>query len=446
MALCLHLLRLRLKPDELKAMNNQMNEPSETHTTQGWTTFLRELTPLSVLDGLGDEPKEKVARRQKAMEDMYAVAQKEEEYLSGACDGDATIQWEPIDEGFLARRSPVGKRSRGVSVSSDGQCAGGQSRPKRVKKDNEGAKSVQNALLVAKMSNIDLGEVVRRDVQESSGQAGEGSDTAIRANTMPGTINIETADHKPIMRDAGHRIKGRRSIQNSALGATPEAFVQHSVTEYVPRTYTSDGLGSIQSSSEGVWDAYRAQHPPNTFPGRSDFMFQPLGLDAPGQHPLQVLSVSDIPQPKFDTVPNTPIFSQTGMRCIQPQGKYGQDVSQDAYGPVGLPAGMPVQKYQMPAAVEHMQSLGGQYYPEGFMTNQPQQTGFAFPATEHPQPSFHRLPTAYHPPQRPPQDQGFPYGYPELRLDQNIPAAPLPGSVIRGFTGHGNGVGGGAWV
>ena len=85
MALCMHLLRLRPTVQQLRSWNKDAVEPYKTLDTRGWTAFLRELTPASILEGLGPkvEPDEKLERRQKIMDDMYDVAEKEEGFLRG---------------------------------------------------------------------------------------------------------------------------------------------------------------------------------------------------------------------------------------------------------------------------------------------------------------------------------------------------------------------------
>jgi hypothetical protein len=85
MNLCLHLLRLRPSLQQLKNWNADLQGPNKTLETRGWTAFLRELTPSTTLDGLGKSPEsaEKVRQRQKDMNDMYKIAEKEEAFIKG---------------------------------------------------------------------------------------------------------------------------------------------------------------------------------------------------------------------------------------------------------------------------------------------------------------------------------------------------------------------------
>ena len=93
MALNVHLLRLRPSAQQLTSWNGDLNEPSRVLETphykvleiQGWTEFLRQCTPASILQGLGPspEPQEKLDKLQSLMNDMYEVAAIEEGYLNG---------------------------------------------------------------------------------------------------------------------------------------------------------------------------------------------------------------------------------------------------------------------------------------------------------------------------------------------------------------------------
>jgi hypothetical protein len=80
--LCLHLLRLRPTPAQLKEWNRDCVEPHKTHVNKGWTAFLRELAPPSTVDD-SREPDDKTEERQKLLAQVYDLAEREERYLDG---------------------------------------------------------------------------------------------------------------------------------------------------------------------------------------------------------------------------------------------------------------------------------------------------------------------------------------------------------------------------
>ena len=79
MELCIHLLRLRPEPGQLKKWNNNTIEPHQTHVDRGWTAFLQELAPPSLLCEMR-ETEEKTKKRQMMVKDMYLLAEMEEQY------------------------------------------------------------------------------------------------------------------------------------------------------------------------------------------------------------------------------------------------------------------------------------------------------------------------------------------------------------------------------
>lgn len=80
--LCLHLLRLRPTPAQLKEWNRDCVEPHKTHVNKGWTAFLRELAPPSIVDD-SREPDDKTEERQKLLAQVYELTEREERYLDG---------------------------------------------------------------------------------------------------------------------------------------------------------------------------------------------------------------------------------------------------------------------------------------------------------------------------------------------------------------------------
>jgi hypothetical protein len=85
MALCLHLLRLRPTADQLAEWygSNDATEVKEKYAREGWTEFLKQMTPTDVFAGLDCSYDEKRRRRMAIMEQMWNVAKLEEQCKNG---------------------------------------------------------------------------------------------------------------------------------------------------------------------------------------------------------------------------------------------------------------------------------------------------------------------------------------------------------------------------
>lgn len=90
MKLCLHLLRLRPSPEQLKAWNQDKTEPHVIHRTVGWTAFLQDLAGVDIFDDLPKEDLKRTVQRQELLRQMYDVAKMEEEYQIGGI-GESTL-------------------------------------------------------------------------------------------------------------------------------------------------------------------------------------------------------------------------------------------------------------------------------------------------------------------------------------------------------------------
>ncbi|SMR64790.1 unnamed protein product [Zymoseptoria tritici ST99CH_3D1] len=77
-ALCLHLLRLRPSPADLKAWNNTAIEPNETCAEQGWTAYLRGLIKEELFANLPGNSRESAEQRQRNLDRMFELASMEE--------------------------------------------------------------------------------------------------------------------------------------------------------------------------------------------------------------------------------------------------------------------------------------------------------------------------------------------------------------------------------
>lgn len=83
MDLCLHLLRLRPDPEQLRIWNEDKTEPNPIHEYQGWTAFLKDSAGAEIFDELPKEDKVRTEKRKYLMEQMYDVAQFEQDFLDG---------------------------------------------------------------------------------------------------------------------------------------------------------------------------------------------------------------------------------------------------------------------------------------------------------------------------------------------------------------------------
>lgn len=83
MNLLIHLLCLCPSPEELKEWNGNTEEPNNTHAFQipgMWTAFLKDLTPLSLLDDIACEPPNKVESRPQLLEQIFKIAEMNEDF------------------------------------------------------------------------------------------------------------------------------------------------------------------------------------------------------------------------------------------------------------------------------------------------------------------------------------------------------------------------------
>ncbi|CZT17899.1 uncharacterized protein RCC_03736 [Ramularia collo-cygni] len=116
MQLCLHLLRLRPTPQQLRAWNNNHTEDNKTHVRCGWTAFLKELAGPDVFDDLPKEAPNRVRLRQNLLAQMYEVAAMEEQLEKDEIDGGSLYHCG--EEEGEERRQVALKRSRSLSLTS----------------------------------------------------------------------------------------------------------------------------------------------------------------------------------------------------------------------------------------------------------------------------------------------------------------------------------------
>ncbi|KAK5166127.1 uncharacterized protein LTR77_008388 [Saxophila tyrrhenica] len=445
MKLCLHLLRLRPTPEKAREWSGSTERTSltDTHEFYGWTEFLKQMTPVSLFDGLEPDKTEKKKRREIVLDLMYKVADMEERYFRDELDGDTMIQVPDEREPTTAT-----KRSRPSST------AGG--RTKRAKREVVVAHASPQGQLVEDMSNASLVEPARGRMMHPKPLRDQKMDYS-RDLVPQGTSGpVPITGWRPAI--------ARQYSDHSMVEAGPSTFprcssVDCSVGTFVHSQAPSPMNASFNSAQSDTHDSFvhgHQQESPITFPGNHDYTNPTHGM----VHNFHADQAHRVPQPQFDTVPNTPMFSPMplgqapfpgydGMQqCQQPlettyvagSQRYVVDNNgimqpHPAAEPNGLPfapAGfaVPEQQYGIAGALQHATQEVYDYKPNHQCPHQ----------------ALHGLPAVYNGLQHPPPNEVSEYPYYEHRSDGTYPAAALPGSVHRGFTGHGSGIGGGAWT
>jgi hypothetical protein len=214
-----------------------------------------------------------------------------------------------------------------------------------------------------------------------------------------------------------------------------------------PATTLTSSFGSIGGEYCGPYQTKPTTQAPTGFPGKQDYAFSPNG---PAHHDMRVYQAHDIPHPSFNTVPNTPIFSPTHVmhpvaareiesagyaRRAQPERAIGSVTQLDERGYPCAPQAPSGPAYPMiPPAVS------GQYSTPPLQQQPFQGYYHGAPMTGQPNPGYYGA-TAYQHIQPQPRNDDGTFYYPEAMPDPDFQAPALPGSVIRGFTGHSSGVG-----
>lgn len=252
---------------------------------------------------------------------------------------------------------------------------------------------------------------------------------------------------QPVMPDDKPRILGdnRRGLAYNATLQQPLCDFRTGSNCSSPDTSLTSSFGSTYSGQQSMTDEYQTGQATGVFQA-PDFASSHVG---PWRNEVQNHHVMDVPQLPIETVPNSPMT----MLNLQHQNLPTQDPHQVDYGMGGLPINMPTPQHQdLSSIVNHPYDNFRQFHagpaPHTFdaSTVEGGQAHYPF----HPQFRSEalvqgcNLPNHYPQHDRNPYDHGMPFGYPEIAPEANIPAAALPGSMVRGFTGHGSGVGGGA--
>jgi hypothetical protein len=209
---------------------------------------------------------------------------------------------------------------------------------------------------------------------------------------------------------------------------------------------------SSRSGQGNAYDSFQFSDAPSNFPGQRDFKFE----DSTHHHNAFHVHNVAIPQPYFDTVPNTPVMSPSKFTPFPPGSVW----------PEGRHVTRALERYPEPLATGYMSAVTGpvtasqppmlpsnmSYGPGSFTghgdrrsttpASDVQSAYESFPSIEYGEHQHHGLPGPYRRDYPISDDNGqpIPFGYPEATPDADFPAAALPGSVTRGFTGTSSGV------
>ncbi len=63
--------------------NGDRTELTKVHEIEGWTAFLKQVTPDNIFDGIDPDRQDKKKRRLRILNDLFDVAEMEERYLNG---------------------------------------------------------------------------------------------------------------------------------------------------------------------------------------------------------------------------------------------------------------------------------------------------------------------------------------------------------------------------
>ena len=387
-------------------------------------------------------------------------------------DADDMIQWEDDEDWrkFSIKKPSMSKRTRQASVLSDGRGSTGseysdRAGPKRLKREPEQKSPRQDADLASQMLSIDIMNASRSNRNTAFQPQTESylDDTwptaaqPVATNNRRGmTSKIETDERAWAgPSDMDYRFSEQLQIPHP-VGFTSGPPTTYSASDYGTCSQAGSPLttsfGSDQSGQDSRWNRNQASDAPNAFTGRPNFAFE---QSQNGNKVVQVYRAADIPQPQFDTVPNTPLYSPVNGIHF-PEVKIESELTDSPYGACGPSATTSTPSYQLLGAgiqdeqlAAHINSArympntfhgndGNDRYHDGALMGQSQP-----PSHQYSQAASHGLPFApyYRQPTHGESDPSIPFSYPETKPDTDFPAAPLPGWIVRGFTGHSSGVG-----
>ncbi|KAF2171078.1 hypothetical protein M409DRAFT_51301 [Zasmidium cellare ATCC 36951] len=356
MTLCLHLLRLRPTPAQLKEWNEDKSEPHPTHLTKGWTEFLQELAGASVFDDLQKEDKKKTELKKELLRHMYEVAELEEKYCNGEVDPDASHHWQEDED---ESRTVLTKRPRQELLDFAIDQASRQSsesvdcrRVKRPRRDSTLDRDCKDPS-IAQPSNMNMLETL------SSDDAAHEADSSATIDAKP-----PLHAHKTTTSTEAYR---RSSNGDDEFSGAPLKRDSSAVGRW--RHFEPPGGNWVESAVTTHPFGTPGNHfaMPNNFHGDSSRQFNfnnHSGYTYPQQpeqpQMVQVHQVSHVPEPQFQAIQNGPMYSPEAMMpvpvCSFIPPEYNVSVSSSQ----PYPNSMAPSQYFMPANAD---SMMGDYHP-----------------------------------------------------------------------------------
>jgi hypothetical protein len=442
-SLCVHLLRLRPTPAQLKEWNKGCVEPHQTHVAKGWTEFLKELAPPSMFDEMR-EPDDKREEREKLLAQAYDLAKREEQYEEGEIgmcfsncvkasltdqhpDGDDQFYWhneipraktttlkrkvqrtyegsaDESDVDSLVDTAPTAKKSKGASVATTLTCYPVAILPKEVEAGDrmEDCKPTVTVEPLATFGTVT--ETLSRCSSAASSQRTWSCDSK--------TPSLLMSMHEPIqVRQTAPTRKQLPDPISSFVDATPRNAFRRPVN---------------QSMSRGELPM---EVMPSTYPGRHDYQFPQQNV---GHVPTAFRSPymeHHITPPQLTTLTQgSAIYTPPVMpSLVYPSPDHYNNDNNTMY--YGQPDNPQSQLFALPET-----------------SNMDTQFQYSAPSTPFSQynttqePCYTINPAAsyqYHP-----ESSQTSYSLSSPRHNNHFQA---PAHIDRGFTGHGSGVGGGA--
>ncbi|KAK5119963.1 hypothetical protein LTR85_007039 [Meristemomyces frigidus] len=438
--LLLHLLRLRPSPKQLKTWNNEKCEPHPTHAKIGWTAFLRELAPVDSLDEIPPTTGERVGYRRRLLQDVYHVAEMEEDYKRFGID--MQYQYSDSDKPTSSKSSKRARReaseattgedapyicSRSASPSLSSRAP--SKRPRRDSVCSDAKPSTVRNNIASHMSTFAITEETMAQTDKLRAQTYQ-ADIAMEAPSAH--VPVSTAQHpKPDQKPAVSDVKRQRrshpttadwrAARRDAVEQQQQQQQQHQAAmQQQWQTNQTSATTSFDSSMSGAgqtFDTYECHMGGQSmFPGNHNYAFpQAQYHHRPQPQPQQMVRVyqaAQLSEPQFDTVPNTPTFSPASL--IYPQNIHQFRQYDMAAVADSLPASQPL----MPAQQEAF------HFPPGFVdhslvqhnvTPYHHQQAYAMQHSEPQQGMGHVLPLQYTPQVSQMQYGGLPLNYAELQ-------------------------------
>ncbi|KAK4893093.1 hypothetical protein LTR27_008433 [Elasticomyces elasticus] len=420
--LVLHLLRLRPTAAQLKEWNGDNFQASDMHKFEDWTTFLESVLPD--LDKILPVTEARVHKRRQLLKEIYTVARMEEEWKKFGMNG----QYHYKEEVKASAVVPMKRQRRAASMSST-HIAGGEDLEPRVLpqlRDEQPVKRPRRqAEQIAATPSSTMGSEFDPTGHPFSPKTSRGLARRMSSVTLkqqstaptPAHHDVEQMDVKPsfmkwcgtqtteptVYGDVGlappqrSSVVRRNAVHGTALpqydekvGRYPQ-FHQHPRRQWTGPDFspaTSFGSSSTeQTLPPAMYQAY--PHTPLIHAGIHDYGHQMPQM----QHYVQAFS-AEVPEPQFDTVPNTPVFSGMALTYPMLSQDYQQPYMQQPHPfTQNIDQSMATMAPAQQSGRRHDQAMPQQFVHGLPMVDPPQHTGLDHhQATLMPQQPTHGMP------------------------------------------------------